>query len=55
LSITPIPSLLIAEDLLYARGGLNVMELAWRTPKGTVTITLLALYYDPSAVVTKTY
>ena len=31
------------------------MEFAWSTPSGTVTITLLALYTDPSAVVTKTY
>ena len=52
--MTPIPSLFMAAVLVFASGGLNVMEFAWSTPRGTVRITLLTLNTDPSAVVTKT-
>lgn len=48
LSMTPIPRRPMASVLLEARAGENLMLLAWRTPRETVTMTLDAVYSEPS-------
>ena len=42
----------IASVLLVDKGGVNVIFCAFKTPTGTVTITLSATYADPSTVET---
>lgn len=42
----------IASVLLAAKGGSNKIFYAFKTPTGTVTMTLSAIYTDPSTVET---